>query len=247
MDKQQTVPSTREKAVDNGGTKSYLVMVVLAFFAGVTGLARAYRGEKIGWVRFWMYVGATVLVVIPFVNILAALVMLVVSVWGIVDFFLVYRLRDDAEGKPLHATARDQKWAGVFNIIYIIGLSLGAIMIILSIIFAGFIMTNIMNRTGIDYKNQTGSSIVESIESAADESKSTAKSSEVLANYAKLQDGMSRATAESTLGVNSENCSEYSFGDTKSVSCTYGSYEDGYMISLGFTNDQLNTKSKYQY
>lgn len=247
MEKQQTVPSTPEKAVDNGGTKSYLVLVVLAFFAGVTGLARAYRGEKIGWVRFWIYVGSLVLMVIPLINFLAILAIIVLSIWGIVDFFLIYRLRDDSEGKPLHATTRDQKWAGVFNIMYIIGLILSAIMFILSIIFAGFIMTAIMNRTGIDYKNQTGSSIFESIESAADESKSTAKSSEVLANYAKLQDGMSRATAESTLGVTSDNCSEYSFGDTKSVSCTYGSYEDGYMISLGFTNDQLNTKSKYQY
>lgn len=247
MEKQQTVPSTPKKAVDNGGTKSYLVLVVLAFFAGVTGLARAYRGEKIGWVRFWIYVGSLVLMVIPLINFLAILAIIVLSIWGIVDFFLIYRLRDDSEGKPLHATTRDQKWAGVFNIMYIIGLILSAIMFILSIIFAGFIMTAIMNRTGIDYKNQTGSSIFESIESAADESKSTAKSSEVLANYAKLQDGMSRDTAESTLGVTSDNCSEYSFGDTKSVSCTYGSYEDGYMISLGFTNDQLNTKSKYQY
>ena len=98
MDKQQPVATAKPVATQDTGTKSYLVMVVLAFFASITGLARAYRGEKIGWVRFWIYIGSIVLMIIPFINIIAAITLIVLSIWGIVDFFLVYRLRDDADG-----------------------------------------------------------------------------------------------------------------------------------------------------
>lgn len=126
--------------VADTGVKSYINMVSLAFFAAPTGLARAYRGEQSGWVRFWIYVGATVLSIIPLINILALLALLVLGIWGVVDFFLVYKLRTDAAGQPLHATARDQVWAKNMKIVYIVLLALAAVFVVLAILLmaAGF-------------------------------------------------------------------------------------------------------------
>ncbi len=243
MDKKQPAV-TPSNTMDNG-VKSYLVMVVLAFFASVTGLARAYRGEKVGWIRFWMFVGSYVLMIVPFLNILSGLALIVLSIWGIVDFFLVYRLRDDAEGKPLHATARDIKWAGVFNVLYIVFLALGVVVIILSIIFSAALLSGISNyrNPANSYNNSNSSSSGSNTSTTASEKDSEA----VLSAYETLADGMSKSEVESALGVSTDSCSEYSFGDSTSESCSYGSYEDGYSITIGYTDGALSSKSKYVY
>lgn len=245
MDAMQTtapVAAPAQAATRDTGAKSYLVMVVLAFFAGATGLARAYRGDTVGWVRFWIYVGSMILMFIPFINILAALGSIVVGIWGIVDFFLVYRLREDTEGKPLHATVRDQKWAGVFNVIFIVGLALSAVMIVLGIIFSAAFINYYKDK--ISPSDITNTSITESF---SEDSTPSDTSSAALSNYANLKDDMSRSEAEATLGVTSDDCSEFSFGDSKTETCSYGGYNDGYLITLSFTDDKLTSKSKYQY
>lgn len=230
--------------VANSGVKSYLAMITLAFFALPTGLARAYRGEKIGWTRFWLYIGASLGSLIPFINLIAGLLYLVLIVWGIVDFFLVYRLRDDTEGKPLHATPRDQKWASTLRILYIIGLALSVVIFVLALILSVTFYTN-FNKILNDNKTET--SLFNSQDNSdTDAASSNSKATEVLANYSILENGISRAEAESILGVTSDDCSEYSFGDSKSETCTYGSYDDGYMITLSFGDDKLNSKSKYE-
>lgn len=127
-----SVPLT---TVPDTGVKSYINMVSLAFFAGPTGLARAYRGEQAGWVRFWVFVGSYVLMIIPLINFLAALSLTVLAIWGVVDFFLVHGLRTDAAGQPLHATARDQIWAQKMKFAFIGMLCLGVLLFILGIIF----------------------------------------------------------------------------------------------------------------
>lgn len=132
-------------AVADTGVKSYINMISLAFFAGPTGLARAYRGEQIGWIRFWIYVGGTVLMIVPFLNILAFLALIVVSIWGVVDFFMVYNLRTDAAGQPLHATARDQVWAKNMKTVYIVMLALAGLFILLGLLFGAAILSNIGN------------------------------------------------------------------------------------------------------
>lgn len=223
------------------GVKSYLVMVTLAFFASVTGLARAYRGEKVGWVRFWMFVGSCVAIIVPLLNILAGLVQIILWIWGIVDFFLVYRLRDDAAGKPLHVTPRDMKWAGVFNVLYIIGIALMGVAIILGIIFSAAIMSNIGNIS--KYESDSSSSSYSS--SSSSSSSDSTKKQELLDAYDQISDGMSKADAESKLGTPSDTCSEYTYGSSKTESCTYGSYSDGVTIMVTYDNDSVSSKSKY--
>ena len=138
-------PVTAPAPVVDTGVKSYINLVSLAFFAAPTGLARAYRGEQIGWVRFWVYVGATILMAVPILNFLAILAMLVLGVWGAVDFFLIHKLRTDASGQPLHATARDQVWAKNMKTVYIVLLALAAVLIVLAILIVAAGIANFSN------------------------------------------------------------------------------------------------------
>ncbi len=92
---------TKEPAVNQSNQRSYLAMMMLAFFAGPLGLARIYRGDKsVGWGRFWAFVGCVVLGLIsaalPPLALLVGLVEIGLGVWGIVDFFLLYGTRVDA-------------------------------------------------------------------------------------------------------------------------------------------------------
>jgi len=139
--------------VDDGEPKSYLAMMLLAFFAMPTGLARVYRGEHGGWIRFWIYVVASVLMIIPFVNIIAAIALLVVTIWGVVDFFLLYKVRTDAAGRPLHTTMRDAKAAKVLFILTIVGLAMSGVLLILGIIMAGYFMTTFQNGFNPNHNN----------------------------------------------------------------------------------------------
>ena len=125
--------------------KSYLAMMVLAFFAAPMGLARAYRGEKSGWVRFWIYIASQVLMIVPFVNFLAIIALLVLTIWGIVDIFLLYNTRTDAAGVPYYTTPRDDRIARALRTATIVLLAISGVLIVLGIMFAGFFLSTFQN------------------------------------------------------------------------------------------------------
>lgn len=129
------------------GPRSYLVMMLLAVLMLPTGLARAYRGEQIGWTRFWIYVGATVASIIPFVNILAFLALIILAVWGVIDVFKLYKERTDAEGTALVTTPRDEQFARGFYIYFLVCLILTGVAILFAIIFSAVIMSAFMDAT----------------------------------------------------------------------------------------------------
>ena len=58
----------------------------------------------------------------------------VLSVWGIVDFFLLTSTTADANGTPYVATERDKTWAQGLKIAYIVGLILAAVAIVVFLI-----------------------------------------------------------------------------------------------------------------
>lgn len=122
----------------NAEPRSYLVMIVLAWLMAPFGLARAYRGDQSGWVRFWIMVGAYVLMFIPLINIVSALATMVLGIWGLVDFFLVYNLKTDTSGMPLHITNRDQNWAKNIRLFLIISMS-----IVLGLVLLGIILVSL--------------------------------------------------------------------------------------------------------
>ncbi len=112
---------------------SRLAMMAIAFFASPLGLARMYRGDPNGKVRFWLYVGAMFAMAVPYVNIIAGLVMLVLLVWGVVDFFTLYGETHDAQGQPLLTTARDERWIEMMRTVYIVVLVISAAMLLIAI------------------------------------------------------------------------------------------------------------------
>ena len=137
---------------DQADTKSRLAMMLLAYFALPTGLASAYIGEASGRVRFWVWLGATVTTIIPFLNILSMLLLLVLSVWGLVDFFRLKGMYNDAFGNPMSSTARDERSIGYINIAMIISLVLMALGIILWLALIAF-FGSFMHNFSSDYYN----------------------------------------------------------------------------------------------
>lgn len=132
------------------GPRSYLVMMLLAVLMLPSGLARAYRGEQAGWTRFWVYVGATVASIIPLLNILGALAMVALAVWGVVDVFQLRKTKTDSEGGLLITSERDEKFANGFYILFLVGLILTGVGILLALVFGAFLInmfTNGMNNT----------------------------------------------------------------------------------------------------
>ena len=129
-------PTYQTAAPVDTSPRSYLVIVTLAFFSSQTGLARWYRGENSGKIRFWVYVGCTVTSVIPFLNILSALGLLVLGVWGIIDFFRLHATTADANNIPYIASQRDISWAKVMKIVYTVTLCLVAAALLVGAIVA---------------------------------------------------------------------------------------------------------------
>lgn len=123
---------------DKNDPKSRLAMMAIAFFGGPTGIARAYIGDSSGLVRLWLYIGSTVLSVIPFINIIAALIIVVLGIWGIIDFFLLHKAKTDHFGNPLYATARDNRYIKYLYRVFIALLIAGAALILLAIVFMIF-------------------------------------------------------------------------------------------------------------
>ena len=112
--------------------RSYLVVMLLAVMMLPTGLARAYRGEKGGWTRFWVYVGSNVIMIIPILGQLIGLIaLLVLSIMGTVDVFKLRKTTVDAFGHPLAMTEKDKQWANNFYIYFVVMLVLIALVVLL--------------------------------------------------------------------------------------------------------------------
>ncbi len=152
-------PAVTAAPVVPKGPRSYLVMMLLAVLMLPSGLARAYRGEQIGWTRFWIYVGATAATFIPLLNILGALAMLVLAVWGAIDVFQLRNTKTDSEGGPLLTSERDEKFAHGFYVLFLVGLIITGVGIILALVFGAFLVNTIMNgvnsRSNNDYYNNS--------------------------------------------------------------------------------------------
>lgn len=137
---------TNESAVNQSDQRSYLAMMLLAFFAGPLGLARIYRGDKsIGWGRFWAFIGCIVLSMVsaalPALALLVGLVEIGLTIWAIVDFFLLYGLRVDTSNKPLLRNELDVRVTKVLFILFIVGLGIALVAIILSLVFWSAVMS----------------------------------------------------------------------------------------------------------
>lgn len=130
---QPVVPVAAPAPVDTS-PRNYLAVVVLAAFMGQYGLARWYRGDELGKIRFWIAVGCTATAVVPYVNIVSLLGLFILFVWGVVDFFLLTSTTADANGTPYVATERDKTWAQGLKIAYIVGLVLAAVAIVVFLI-----------------------------------------------------------------------------------------------------------------
>ena len=71
---------------------------------------------------------------------------------------------------------------------------------------------------------------------------------DVEANYAKINNGMTKADVETAIAKESDNCSESAteyIGKTEM--CTYGSFGDNGMITVHYTNDVVSSKSKNKF
>lgn len=142
--KNETVEATKSVIAPNNadgsvaevpkGPRNYLVMMLLAVLMLPSGLARAYRGEKNGWTRFWVYVGATGACFIPFLNIVGLIVLAGLSVWGAIDVFKLYKEKLDADGEPLVSSPRDEKFAKGMYIYFIVGLITFAVVAVIFVI-----------------------------------------------------------------------------------------------------------------
>jgi len=153
-----TTPKTAEAApapatapVTPMGPRSYLAMMLLAVFLLPTGLARAYRGEQIGWTRFWIFVGvyggSILLFWVPLLNVLVALALLALCVWGAIDVFQLYKTKTDSEGKALVSSPRDEKFGKAFFIVFLVSLVLTGVGILLALIFGAILVSFFMNGT----------------------------------------------------------------------------------------------------
>lgn len=91
--------------------RNLLAAFALTMLFGQTGLHQLYLGNKTqAWVRF----GLLVTIIFSFVPI----------IWGIVDFFLVYLQRKDAEGRALSGTERDKYATKIIFWVYIAAMAL---------------------------------------------------------------------------------------------------------------------------
>lgn len=125
--------SAQQAPVDPENQKSRLAMMSFAYFAIQTGIARVYIGDKSGYVRLWLFIGAFVLAFIPFINILSGLIMLVLSIWGLIDYFILKKRTTDASGQPLHTNKRDDKSVNIITIVLVASLVLMVLFVVLAI------------------------------------------------------------------------------------------------------------------
>lgn len=120
--------------------RSYLAMMLFAFFGGQLGLARVYRGDIVlGWTRFWTFISVYILYVITFffmpLQLVMGIILFGLSVWGVVDFFILYGTKVDAAKHTLIHNKLDARIAKILLILSIIGLSIALIVVILAVVF----------------------------------------------------------------------------------------------------------------
>lgn len=216
-------------------TRVYLAMVLLAFFAAPTGLARVYRGDRsLGWGRFWTFIACIVLGMIsaalPALIVLVLLVQIGLGIWGIVDFFLLYGTKTDAMGKQLLVTAYDKKFAKVLFIVFIVMLALSVVGAIISLIFWSAVISGLMS-----------GSLRNSSDTYKTPSYNNSRTVELFSasEASSIQEGMTKARVESILNGANGDCT----GDPSYEYCVYDSssslnrntvtvtYEDGIVYS----------------
>ncbi|OYX41601.1 hypothetical protein B7Y94_04770 [Candidatus Saccharibacteria bacterium 32-49-12] len=122
----RTAEQTPPPASDAHDPKSRLAMMTLAFFAGPTGLARIYIGDKSGIGRLWAYIISSILMIVPLINFISAFALLALGIWGVVDFFALKGRQTDAFEKPLHTTTRDDRYIKYLQILFIVALAFAA-------------------------------------------------------------------------------------------------------------------------
>jgi hypothetical protein len=129
--------------------RSYLAVMVMAVFLLPTGLARAYRGESSGWTRFWTYVVANVIMIIPLLGQIAGgLMILVLSIMGVVDVFKLRKTTTDAFGTPLVASELDKKWAHGFYVYFLVVFIVMSVILVLGVIIFSYAIQNYMTNGG---------------------------------------------------------------------------------------------------
>lgn len=143
---QQTQPTATNVTTTTKNSedeRSYLAMMLLAVFTMPTGLARAYRGEQQGWTRFWVYVGATVISIVPIIGqLIGGVTLFVLFIIGLVDVFTLRHTTTDAFDKPLHTTAMDKKWAHGFFIYVVVLLVITAVVLLLLVLLGATLYEN---------------------------------------------------------------------------------------------------------
>ena len=127
--------------------RNFLVAFLLTISFGYYGLHQVYLGRKTqGWIRFGLAI-----VSMPLAPVLVGLpIILVLSVWALVDFFGVYLGKHiDGEGKPLAVTSRDALWAKIIFIVSIVvwALYIAAIGLLVSFVIAARIFDGIDGST----------------------------------------------------------------------------------------------------
>lgn len=220
-------------------TRVYLVVMLLAFFAGLTGLARVYRGDRsIGWGRFWTFIGCIVLAMIsatlPAMDVLVGLIEIALGVWAIVDFFLLYGTKTDAMGKELLITPYDKKFANILFIVFIVLLSLTVIGGLISLIFWSAMLSGIMSGT-VRLNNNTNDTPMYN----------NSRSSELFSasEAASIQEGMTKAHVESILHGATGSCTS----DTTYEYCYYNSGNSltSNIVNVTYQNGTVYSVSGY--
>lgn len=119
--------------------RSFLAMMAMAVFLLPTGLARAYRGDQSGWTRFWTYIAANVIMIIPILGqVIGGLMVFVLAIIGAVDVFKLRKTTTDAHGVPLVASEFDKKWAHGFYIYFLVVLIIIGVIFVIGLILISY-------------------------------------------------------------------------------------------------------------
>lgn len=126
--------------------RTFLAAFLLTLFFGYYGLNQVYLGNKTqGWVRFALGIAAFPLSIV----FIGFIIMAVLGVWAIVDFFKIYLgKRVDGNGTPLTTNSRDSGWAKVFFIVTLAGTAINVILVVIGIASGAFV--DIQNKAMID-------------------------------------------------------------------------------------------------
>ena len=120
--------------------------------------------------------------------------------------------------------------------------------IIAGIVYALGVLSGIAQATVVGPQFEQ---IIEKAESSnvqTQPSSSTASStSDLKASYEQIQNGMTKAAAETTLDRTSVGCSESQIGSVTYETCSYGDFGDSVTVSISYENGVVASKSKYDF